>query len=123
MLECGRGAGEANDEKVGGPARRRAVIGLMANRPLRERLEEVARSHGIPYQLEVLQGGTTDASAIALTKEGIPAAVVSVPTRYVHSPSEVLRLSDLEGVAKLLALFTEEVSPDWLAGLSTSRVK
>ena len=95
----------------------------MANRPLRERLEEVARSRGIPYQLEVLQGGTTDASAIALTKEGIPAAVVSVPTRYVHSPSEALRLSDLEGVTKLLALFTEEVSPDWLAGLSTSRVK
>jgi endoglucanase len=100
-----------------------SFYGLMANRPLRERLEEVARSHGIPYQLEVLQGGTTDASAIALTKEGIPAAVVSVPTRYVHSPSEVLRLSDLEGVTKLLALFTEEVSPDWLAGLSTSRVK
>ncbi|ESQ24100.1 MAG: M42 glutamyl aminopeptidase [uncultured Acidilobus sp. OSP8] len=38
--------------------------------------------------------------------------MVSVPTRYVHSPSEVLRLSDLEGVTKLLALFTEEVSPD-----------
>ncbi|MFP3080342.1 MAG: hypothetical protein RXR09_02325 [Acidilobus sp.] len=67
--------------------------------------------------------GFEDASAIALTKEGIPAAVVSVPTRYVHSPSEVLKLSDLEGVARLLALFTEESSPDWLTGLSASKIK
>ena len=48
------------------------------------------------------EGGTTDASAIHLTKEGIPTGVVSVPTRYIHSPVSVASLDDIEETINLL---------------------
>jgi endoglucanase len=58
---------------------------------------------GIPYQLDVGSGGTTDATAIHLVKTGIPTGVISVPTRYLHSPNEVLSLADLDLSARLIA--------------------
>lgn len=66
-------------------------------------LREAASRAQVSYQLDVGSGGTTDATAIHLTKQGIPSGVVSVPTRYIHSPIEVLSLSDLEEAAALVA--------------------
>jgi putative aminopeptidase FrvX len=57
----------------------------------------------IPYQLDVGSGGTTDATSIHLTKTGVPTGVISVPTRYLHSPIEVLSLADLDHSARLIA--------------------
>ncbi len=72
-------------------------------------LKEAAESNNIPYQLEVGAGGTTDASAIHLTRDGIPSGVISPPTRYIHSPVSVLSMSDLENSAKLVARAVEIV--------------
>ncbi len=58
---------------------------------------------GVPYQLDVGSGGTTDASAIHLVKTGIPSGVISVPARYIHSPIEVLDLADIDKGASLIA--------------------
>jgi len=66
-------------------------------------LRETADKHGIKYQLEVADGGTTDATAISLTRSGIPAGVVSVPARYIHSPVEVVDLRDVENATDLIA--------------------
>lgn len=66
-------------------------------------LRAAADTAGVPYQLDVGSGGTTDATAIHLTKAGIPSGVVSVSTRYIHSPIEVLSLSDLQQAAELVA--------------------
>lgn len=66
-------------------------------------LRQAADRAEVPYQLDVGSGGTTDATAIHLTKSGIPTGVVSVATRYIHSPIEVLSLADLEQAASLLA--------------------
>jgi hypothetical protein len=52
--------------------------------------------------LEVLYGGTTDAVAIAFRREGIPVAALSIPTRYVHSPAELLDVRDAVDAATLL---------------------
>ncbi len=60
------------------------------------------RAHNIPYQLDVSDGGTTDATAISLTREGIPSGVLSMVTRYIHSPVEVLSLSDMTACADLI---------------------
>jgi putative aminopeptidase FrvX len=54
-------------------------------------------------------GGTTDASAIHLTKEGIPTGVISMPTRYIYTPISVLSMSDLEKSAELIARAVEIV--------------
>ncbi len=56
----------------------------------------------IPYQLEVLQAGTTDATAIQLTRAGVPVGVISIPCRYIHTPSEMVDASDVENSVKLL---------------------
>jgi endoglucanase len=56
----------------------------------------------MPYQLEVLEGGTTDASVIQLTRAGVPVGCLSIPCRYVHFPSEMVDLDDVENAVKLL---------------------
>ncbi|GAB4252499.1 MAG: M42 family metallopeptidase [Thermoleophilia bacterium] len=66
-------------------------------------LRTSAENASLPYQLDVGSGGTTDATAIHLTKTGIPSGVISVPTRYIHSPTEVLDLSDIAKGAELIA--------------------
>jgi putative aminopeptidase FrvX len=76
--------------------------GLIANRRMVEWLRTTAEKRKIPYQLEVGHGGTTDASAIHLTRGGIPSTVISVPVRYIHSPVEVLDTRDMEWSARLL---------------------
>ncbi len=77
--------------------------GIIAPRPVLKWLRESAVEAGIPYQLDVGNGGTTDATAINITKAGIPCTVVTVPARYIHSPVEVLSLSDLAYGASLIA--------------------
>jgi len=72
-------------------------------------LKVAAESNNIPYQLEVGSGGTTDATAIHLTKDGIPTGVLSIPTRYIHTPVSVLSMDDLEKSAELIARALEIV--------------
>ncbi len=56
----------------------------------------------LPYQLEVLEAGTTDAAAIQLTRAGVPSGCISIPCRYVHSPSETVDFRDVENAVELL---------------------
>ena len=77
--------------------------GLITNYRVLKWLKETAERYDIPYQLEVAEGGTTDATAIHLTKTGIPSGVVSVPARYIHSPVEVIDLNDAESATNLVA--------------------
>ena len=76
--------------------------GLIADRRVVKWLKDAADAHGITVQMEVGTGGTTDATAIHLTKGGIPSTTISPPTRYIHSPVEVLDLQDVEAGVKLL---------------------
>ncbi len=66
-------------------------------------LKETAERNKIQYQLDVSDGGTTDATAIQLTRVGIPTGTVSVPSRYIHSPVEVVSLKDIDLCAELVA--------------------
>jgi putative aminopeptidase FrvX len=70
-------------------------------------MAQIAEEHNIPYQWEVLEFGGTDSGAIHLTKGGIPAGVLSIPTRYVHSPSEVVDRRDIEAAVHLLVALLE----------------
>ena len=70
-------------------------------------LKEAADKNSIPVQLEVGSGGTTDATAIHLTKGGIPSTTVSIPSRYIHSPVEVLDMRDVEAGVKPAGCCTE----------------
>jgi endoglucanase len=83
--------------------------GVITHPRVLEWLRETAKASNIPYQLDVTEGGTTDASAISLTREGIPSGVVSVATRYIHTPVEVLSLKDLAQTAELVVAAIKSV--------------
>jgi endoglucanase len=82
------------------------------------RLRWVAQAHEIPYETEVLPGRSgTDAWAIQVTREGVPTALVGVPTRYLHQPVETLAVQDVERAGRLLAAFVSEMEADFLEKL------
>lgn len=74
-----------------------------------QRLIAVAEASGIPYQLKRAGTGGTDAGTISLTKEGVPAAVVSVPTRYIHSPVSLLDAADMKNTFRLVLEFLKDI--------------
>ena len=76
--------------------------GLVTSPQVLKWLKETAKKKKILYQLDVGDGGGTDAGAIYLTKEGIPTGTLSVSTRYIHSPVEVLDLKDVKGCVDLI---------------------
>lgn len=86
--------------------------GANINPKVFELMVAAAEAEHIPYQIEGEPRGTgTDANAIQLSRGGKAAGLVSVPLRYMHTPSEVLSLVDLENAAKLLAAFVLRLEP------------
>lgn len=79
-----------------------------------ERLVAAARAEGIPFQLEAEPSVTgTDARAIQVTRGGIPTGLVSIPLRYMHTPTEVISLSDVEATVALITRFALDLdSPE-----------
>ncbi|MCC6148251.1 MAG: M42 family metallopeptidase [Anaerolineaceae bacterium] len=75
---------------------------MLSDPRLIQHLVQAAQNAGLPYQLEILEGGTTDASAIQISRAGVPAGCISVPCRYVHSPSEMVDYNDVQNAVKLL---------------------
>jgi len=85
-----------------GPAVKIKDGGMLSHVGVKDWLIRTAESAGIPYQREVLVAGTTDAAAIQVSRAGVPAGCLSIPTRYVHMPSEVVDSGDVDGAVKLL---------------------
>ena len=83
-------------------------LGLISHPKVRELLVSTAEEEKIPYQMEVLPRGSTDAATIHLTREGVPSGVISIPTRYAHS-YEVLDVNDVVNAVKLLTATVKKV--------------
>jgi len=76
-------------------------------------LVEAAHAEDIPYQIEANGAGTgTDANAMQLNQGGMATGLVSIPLRYMHTPCEVISLSDVHNTARLLAAFIRRLTPD-----------
>lgn len=93
-----------------GPAITVADRGLITHPKVLRLLVDAAEESGIPYQLETGLPGSTDAARIALTREGVPSGVVSIPTRYIHSPVSILSLDDAENTTTLILTALKKVS-------------
>jgi putative aminopeptidase FrvX len=77
-----------------------------------ELLIEVAEAEQIPFTLASEGRATgTDADAVHVVRAGIPTGLVAVPLRYMHSPVELVALSDVEATARLLAAFARRLRP------------
>lgn len=81
-------------------------ISSVLSREMSNKLISVAKERDIPYQLEPIAGATgTNGDHIAVTKRGVRTAVVSIPQRYMHTPVEVISISDVENTAHLIAAY------------------
>lgn len=85
-----------------GPAVKVKDSSVICHPQVRELMIRTAEEAGIPYQLEVLERGGTDAGAIHLSREGVPSGVLSLPCRYIHTASEIIDRNDLHYGADLL---------------------
>ena len=85
-----------------GPAVKIMDHSVLCTPKVRAALEEAAILAAVPVQREILQFGGTDTAALQRTGAGIPAGALSIPTRYIHSPSELCAVCDVENAAALL---------------------
>jgi len=77
--------------------------GLVVPVAIKNWMIERSEADGIPYQLELLTGGMTDASVIQLTDSGVPSGCISIPTRYLHTTSETVDIADVRACIDLLS--------------------
>lgn len=92
-----------------GPALTVSDSGLVTNPKVLRLFMEAASENKIDYQLETGLLGTTDAARIALTRQGIPSGTISVPARYIHSPTGIINLKDAQNAAKLAAAAVQKI--------------
>jgi len=93
-----------------GPALTVADAGMIVPPKILRLLIDAAKQNKIPYQLETLMGGSTDAARILITREGVPSGAISVPTRYIHSPTSMLDLEDTENTIRLLVAVIQNIT-------------
>lgn len=92
----------------GGPV---ISVGSQVNRKINQIFKDVAKAKEYPLQVELTPGRTgTDADTMRFTGKGVSVALLSLPLRYMHSPSEVVSLKDIEAEINLLVDFIKSLS-------------
>jgi putative aminopeptidase FrvX len=87
--------------------------GANANPIVFKMIREAGDANEIPYQVDVTGGGTgTDGNAMQLNRAGMAVGILGVALRYMHTPVEVLSLTDVENCAKLMAAYCRSVKPN-----------
>jgi endoglucanase len=77
-----------------------------------ELLVETAEAEGIPYTVNVSAGDThTDMDAAYASRTGVATGLLSLATRYIHTPAEVVQLDDVEATIRLVAAFAQRLEP------------
>ncbi len=82
---------------------------LIADRKFNKFIENLAVKKKIPYQLTAKNAGGTNSTAFQVTNNGSKATVLSVPVRYLHSPSSVCKVKDIEKTIKLLVEIVSKI--------------
>jgi putative aminopeptidase FrvX len=91
-----------------GPAVKIMDKSLLSHPLMKKLMIDTAKDNQIPYQLEVLEFGGTDSGAIHLARGGVPSGALSIPCRYVHSPSEAASQKDVKNAIVLLTKILEK---------------
>ena len=76
---------------------------------------QLADDENIPYQMKTAPGGGTDGGQVHIANAGVPTMVISMPCRYIHSPTAFLSLEDYENDLKLIQAALHNVTSDVLA--------
>ena len=103
--------GEIGEHGLGeGPVLSRgAIVSARVN----DLLDAAAEAEGIAITTEVSGRATqTDADSIHLSRSGVPTAILSIPLRYMHSPVELVQMSDVQDAIDVIAAFTLRLEAD-----------
>ncbi|MCR1898066.1 M42 family metallopeptidase [Irregularibacter muris] len=92
-----------------GPAISIMDMASYSDKNISRMLYELGKSNNIPVQYKKTTFGGNDAGAIHLTKEGIRTGAISIPCRYIHSPSSVMSLNDYKGCRDIVRFFLEHI--------------
>ncbi len=84
--------------------------GTVYDMELYKKAFEVAKKNGIKCQTKTVVAGGNDAAAIHKSGAGVRTLAISVPTRYIHSPSSVAKLEDIDSVKRLAFLMAQELA-------------
>ena len=89
------------------------MIGISPSlsREISDKLIEISKNENIPYQLEVMNGLTsTNADQFSVNRTGCKACTVSIPLKYMHTPSVIIQIDDVENTGRLIAAYIRSVS-------------
>ncbi|MBN1150107.1 M42 family metallopeptidase [candidate division WOR-3 bacterium] len=90
-----------------GPGLKVMDASIVVTEKMKKFMKSTAEKRNIPFQNEILVYGGTDAGAFHLTKSGIHSGCISIPARYIHSPSEMIDSQDAENASKWLVSICE----------------
>ncbi|MEW5758796.1 MAG: M42 family metallopeptidase [Candidatus Omnitrophota bacterium] len=103
-LKLGSGCGITIIEALG--------RGLIVSEKIRDILVETAKKNNIKYQMDIIDGGMTDGATVYMNKTGVPTGVISIPSRYIHAPSGVFCIDDLDACIELAIKSIEKLSKE-----------
>lgn len=92
----------------GGAAVKLKDSSVICDSDLANQLASIAEAHDIKYQFEILPYGGTDTASMQMAGTGARVCALSIPTRYIHSGTEMLDLNDAEACVALTVA--------WLSG-------
>lgn len=104
------GASKTGSAVLGGGAAIKVMDASVISHPeMVERLSKLAQENGIKAQLDVLTKGGTDAGAIHQSRNGVITGGISIPCRYVHTPTSMVDLSDVAACVDLVTTFVKNM--------------
>lgn len=104
--------GEDKPKLGGGPLITFLDATMIPNTRFRDLIVDTAEAEDIPYQVEVMTGGGTDAGKLHLFKQGVPTAVIGVAARYIHSHVSMVSKKDVDHAAKLLVQMIKKLDAE-----------
>lgn len=113
------GSPEGSVEKLGaGPSVCVFDATLIPNIKLRDLVVETARRNKIPFHFSAIPNGGTDGGRVHLNETGVPALVIAIPTRYIHSAAGILFRKDFDNTVKLLVEVIRKLDGKTVKGLA-----
>jgi len=113
------GGESANKARMGkGPLITFLDATMIPNIRLRDLVVETAEENQIPYQVDTMLGGGTDAGRFHLYRQGVPSLVIGVAARYIHSHVSMVSKSDLDHAARLLIQVVKKLNADTVESLT-----
>jgi endoglucanase len=83
--------------------------GAVVPQKVRNLIFEVARESNIPHQVDIIEGGMTDGAVIYTNRKGVPTGIINIPARYIHAPTSVFNIKDLNSTVDLAVKIIEKV--------------